>query len=109
MRRIMSARQLPGAFCKVVMGCLGLVFVSTMALADDRSGAGAPAESLESALDRACRDAGLQIIYNADLVHGVVTNGAPRGISIQDTLRRLLAGTGLTFEFVSRSMITITR
>jgi iron complex outermembrane recepter protein len=66
-----------------------------------------PPQSLADALDVFSRATGYQIVYRADLTAGLSTPGAEAGLSVVDTLRQLLRGTGLGFRFVNDRAIAI--
>ena len=68
-----------------------------------------PPQSLADALDVFSRATGYQVIYRADLTAGVSTPGADAGLSVIDTLRQLLRGTGLGFKFINDRTIAIVR
>ena len=68
-----------------------------------------PPQSLADALDLFSRATGYEIIYRADLTAGVSTPGADAGLTVIDTLRQLLRGTGLGYKFINNRTITIVR
>jgi iron complex outermembrane recepter protein len=68
-----------------------------------------PPQSLADALDVFSRATGYQVIYRADLTAGVSTPGADAGLSVIETLRQLLRGTGLGFKFINDRTITIVK
>lgn len=68
-----------------------------------------PPQSLADALDVFSRTTGYQVVYRADLTVGVSTPGADAGLSVIDTLRQLLRGTGLGFKFINDRTIAIVR
>jgi len=62
---------------------------------------------LEEALEAFSKDTGLQIIYRARMTSGLTSGGAPSGLSNAETLRDILQGTGLQFEFLNDRTVTI--
>ena len=68
-----------------------------------------PPQQLADALDVFSHATGYQVIYRADLTAGVVTPGADAGLTVIDTLRQLLRGTGLGFRFINERTIAIVK
>lgn len=68
-----------------------------------------PRQPLADALDALARATGLQIIYSSDLASGITSPGASAELGIDDTLRELLRGTGLTFEHINDRAVTLVR
>ncbi len=68
-----------------------------------------PAQPLVDALEAFARNAGLQVVYGPEITDGIRSPGAAAGRSVEDTLRELLRGTGLTFEFVNEKTVTLLR
>lgn len=66
-----------------------------------------PAAKLSDALDAFERQTGLQIVYVSTVADGVKSNGAPAGLSPEETLKRLLSGTGLSYRFINSATVTI--
>jgi iron complex outermembrane receptor protein len=71
-----------------------------------------PASSIGSmplahALELFARKTGLQLVYVSEAVQGVVSKGAPAGLTPRETLNRLLEGTGVTFEFLNERTVRI--
>lgn len=68
-----------------------------------------PAQPLADALVAYARQSGLQLIYVAALTAGHSSRGAHGGLSPVETLTQLLAGSGLTFEFINPRTVQIFR
>lgn len=68
-----------------------------------------PPQPLANALESIARQAGLQLIYSSSLSNGVMSQGAPAGLSWKDALRTVLDGTGLTYQLVNEHTVTIIR
>jgi iron complex outermembrane recepter protein len=62
---------------------------------------------LADALDKFASDTGLQLVYHSQIAAGLQSKGARAGLSAEETLRELLRGTGLTFEFINERTIAI--
>jgi len=68
-----------------------------------------PPQSLADALDVFSHATGYQVMYRSDLTAGISTPGADAGLSVIETLRQLLRGTGLGFKFINDRTITIVK
>jgi iron complex outermembrane receptor protein len=64
-------------------------------------------QSLGDALENYAKRSGCQVVYRAEVVAGVTTQGAAAGLSARDTLAQLLRGTGLSFAFVNERTVAI--
>ena len=62
---------------------------------------------LKDALAQYTAQTGLKFVYASQLVEGVQSPGAPAGLAPEARLRRLLEGTGLSYRFLSPSIITL--
>ncbi|MBX8828653.1 STN domain-containing protein, partial [Ochrobactrum sp. SFR4] len=60
-----------------------------------------PAGSLGAVISRFGDKSNLQILYPADLVRGKSSSGLQGTMGKQEALSRLLAGTGLTYNFTN--------
>ena len=65
------------------------------------------AQPLAQALSEFANQTGLQLIYVSEIAAKQASNGASRGLAAPDALRRLLAGTGLRFEFLNDRTVRI--
>jgi outer membrane cobalamin receptor len=65
------------------------------------------AQPLAQALGELAEQTGLQLIYVSEIAATQVSKGAPQGLTAPDALRRLLAGTGLGFEFLNDRTVRI--
>jgi iron complex outermembrane recepter protein len=65
------------------------------------------AQPLAQALSELAAQTGLQVVYVSGIVASQDSNGAPRGLSAAHALPRLLAGTGLRFEFLNDRTVRI--
>ncbi|RDS79741.1 cyclic nucleotide-binding protein [Dyella monticola] len=63
--------------------------------------------SLAKALENFSHEAGLQIVYGSEIADSVRSPGAAAGLTPEQQLRQLLAGTGLTYRFVTPNTVTI--
>jgi len=66
-----------------------------------------PEGSLAEALKAYARLVEWQLLYRSDLVAGLQTAGVQGTYSNQDALRRLLAGTGVTYRFSDANTVTL--
>jgi iron complex outermembrane recepter protein len=66
-----------------------------------------PAQALDSGLLRLAADSGLEILFTADKVRGVTTNGLDGSMTHAQALARLLQGSGMTYRFVDARTVTI--
>jgi hypothetical protein len=64
-----------------------------------------PPQALRTALASWAQKTKLQIIYVADVVHDQQSPGAAAGLEPKLALQRLLAGTGLRFEFLTPRVV----
>jgi outer membrane receptor protein involved in Fe transport len=62
---------------------------------------------LKQALAKFTARTGLKFVYASQLLEGVQSPGAPAGLAPEETLRRLLRGTGLGYQYLSASTITL--
>lgn len=65
------------------------------------------AQPLAEALREFATQTGLQLVYVSDIASTQVAQHAPRGLSATDALERLLAGTGLSFEYLNERTVMI--
>ena len=68
-----------------------------------------PAQSLASALTLFGRQSGLQIAADSELIAGLQTQGLQGSFTVEEALRRLLAGTALGYRFTSAGAVTLER
>jgi iron complex outermembrane receptor protein len=64
---------------------------------------------LSQALAAFAKQSGLQLVYVSEAGSGVMTKGAPAGLTPRETLTRLLEGTGLGFEFLNERTVRVFR
>jgi iron complex outermembrane recepter protein len=62
---------------------------------------------LDAALQSFARQSGLQLIYVSDATRGRTTRGSGAGATVEEALTNLLAGTGLSFEFLNERTVEI--
>lgn len=65
------------------------------------------AQPVALALHAFARERGIQVVYLAEATGARTTRGAPAGLSLTDTLDRLLDGTGLAYEFINDRTVRI--
>lgn len=66
-----------------------------------------PATSLSHALAAYGERSNLQVLYTADLAKGRNSPGVSGNFAREDALRRLLAGTGLSYRFTNATTVTL--
>lgn len=64
-------------------------------------------QELAPALKALARDRDIQLVYRSDLVKDQRTGGAAGDLTFEEALKKLLSGTGLTFEYLDNDAITI--
>lgn len=62
---------------------------------------------LAKALENFSHEAGMQVVYGSDIADTVRSPGADAGLAPEQQLRQLLAGTGLTYRFVTANTVSI--
>ncbi len=67
-----------------------------------------PAQALEPALQTLAKQRNLQVIYRSEVVGELRTAGVTGQLTTREALRQLLAGTGLTYEYIDDNTVTIT-
>lgn len=66
-----------------------------------------PAQPMEAALDAFSEQARVSFLYQTEIVENIGTAGIAGRHSARDALRRLLAGTGLEFEFTAYDTVVL--
>lgn len=66
-----------------------------------------PPMPLKEALGKFAQREHLQLVYVSTIAAGVRTRGAPAGLSLQATLKKLLEGTGLAYRFLNSKTVKI--
>ena len=84
----------------------GLLVCSLAEASEELSQNIAP-QSLAQALSEFATQTGLQLVYVSGIATSRDSKGAPRGLPAAETLQRLLAGTGLRFEFLNDRTVRI--
>lgn len=88
---------------------LALQAATTVATAQDAATAteAIPSQPLDSALNALSRQTGLQFVYGAQAAGNPQARAVPAGLSPDEALKRLLAGTGLRHRYLNASTVTI--
>ena len=81
--------------------------VCSPAEASERLSHDIAAQPLAQALSEFATQADLQVVYVSGVVASQDSKGAPRGLPAAEALQRLLAGTGLRFEFLNARTVRI--
>lgn len=89
--------------------CIALAIAGTTLVPTDAQAATQPIEALPlaQALDRFAHDAGWQVVYGTDVPDGLRSHAAAGGMPAAAQLTALLAGTGMTYRFVTPTTVTI--
>ena len=80
--------------------------LSALAGADDRPGFSIAPQPLARALNEFAEQSGMQLVYPSKLTAGIDTAGA-QGATPGDVLDQLLTGTGLGYEYLNATTITL--
>lgn len=95
--------------------CLGLITAATLPTAQAESPSAnsesrnynIPAQPLYSALSALAEQSGVQFVYNSGLVKGLSSPGVNGQYSLENALNRLLAGSGISYQFNSANTVTL--
>ena len=88
--------------------CAAWIFVgASAAIGQPESPASAAAQPLAEALSDFAARTGLQVVYVSETVAPVMANAVPPGLAPEDTLERMLRGTGLKFEYLNARTVRI--
>jgi iron complex outermembrane recepter protein len=95
-----------------VAAAISCIFLSSLPAAEHAAAAvtqmtDIPPEGLSSALETFARDRKLQLIYVTDDVESRHTDGAVGNLSTADALKRILNGTGLSYQFLDDKTVTV--
>ncbi|MBB3225884.1 iron complex outermembrane receptor protein [Luteibacter sp. Sphag1AF] len=93
----------------IALAIASAMTLPNLAMAASTTTAGIAAMPLTQALDRFAHDTGMQVIYASDVAESIRSQGSPGGVSAQVQLEQLLRGTGLTFQFVTPTTVSIVR
>jgi outer membrane receptor protein involved in Fe transport len=99
---VMASRRILLALCSACI-LAGPMF----AHAQSSSMAGGASQSLGNALSEFAAQTGLQVVYVSEVAESLKVNPVPAGLPPNETLERLLAGTGLRFEFLNDHTVRI--
>jgi iron complex outermembrane recepter protein len=66
-----------------------------------------PAQGLGPALNTFARDRDLQVVYRSEVVGSLRTRGARGELTVDEALKQLLGGTGLTYRFLDEKTVTV--
>ncbi len=68
-----------------------------------------PAQKVESAFQRLTEQTGLSVIYAPGVTAGIRTHGVSGKLTVRDSVRQLLEGTGLEYDFTGDNTVTLHR
>lgn len=88
--------------------CAAWILVNaSAAMGQPASPASAPAQPLAEALSEFAAQTGLQVVYLSDAVASLMANPVPPGLPPDDTLERMLRGTGLRFVYLNPRTVRV--
>src|SRR5258708_39236488 len=89
--------------------CLSIVGLSAAADGEAamRRPTNIPAQGLRSALQTLSKDRDFQVVFRTDLVGDARTAGAVGDLTLDEALKQLLTGTGLTYRYLDDKTVTI--
>ena len=94
---------------KIVVLFAGSLFFSSPGLAvDTLHQYNIPAQSLNNALVKFASDSNLALIFSADNVRGLRTEGLQGQMTAEQALKQLLQGTGYSYRFIDAATVTLT-
>lgn len=93
----------------VAAACLSMTGLSMadQAQAAIRKSTGIAAQGLAPALELFAKERDVQVIYRSELVGNRQTAGASGDLTVEEALTKLLSGTGLTFQYLEDTGVTI--
>ena len=87
--------------------CAAWILAGPMAVHAQSSTLGDTPQSLGDALSEFAAQTGLQVVYVSEIAESLKANPVPAGLPSKETLDRMLAGTGLRFEFLNERTVRI--
>jgi outer membrane receptor protein involved in Fe transport len=89
--------------------CLSVVGLSfgADAHASIRKTISIPAQGLGPALNAFAKERDLQVVYRSEIVGSLRTKGASGDLTVDEALKQLLSGTGLTYRYIDDKTVTI--
>jgi len=112
MRGLLAGTALAGALVVTLPGAAPVAASSETVLqaqAVEPRAYDIPAGPLASALNRFADESGLQLVYGAELAAGLSTQGLKGKFAAEEGLRRLLAGTGVTWTFAGENSVALSK
>jgi iron complex outermembrane recepter protein len=93
----------------VAMSWLAMVGITVAAdvRASIRTMTNIPPEDLALALKTLARQRGFQVVFQSEVVGSAHTHGATGDLTVSEALESVLAGTGLTFQYLDDNTVTI--
>jgi iron complex outermembrane recepter protein len=93
--------------CMLLAGLLGLLLSTTAMAEDSVRHYRIPAQSLNNALMKFAADAHLELMFTADKVRDLKSNGLDGTMTPSQALSHLLQGSGMTYRFVDAKTVTV--
>jgi iron complex outermembrane recepter protein len=111
-RTLARKTKLGAVLMRITMAIAVACLIGGMAVADNAKAAvkkstSIPAQDLKSALQSLATDRQFQILYRTEIVGDRKTSGAAGELNMDETLTRLLNGTGLSYRYLDDKTITI--
>lgn len=91
----------------VWLSLVGLASAGAANVAADRIYTKIPPQDLSSALKQFAQFRDMQVLYFSASVKDLRSNGASGNLTADETLRRLLSGTGLTYRYIDQDAVTV--
>jgi iron complex outermembrane receptor protein len=93
----------------IAVACVSVIGLSTASevQAAIRKHISIPAQGLGAALQQLAKEQDVQLVYRSEVVGDRRTDGAFGELTLQEALIKLLGGSGLTYEYLEGSAITI--
>ncbi|MEM8595397.1 MAG: TonB-dependent receptor [Pseudomonadota bacterium] len=105
---LLSASGMAGAKEARAQETLQVAQATTEATAEPTTGTYAIApQPLETALERFSEQTGIAFAYSSDLVAPLRSPGARGALAVEEALRAILAGSGLTYRFLSATSVVL--
>jgi iron complex outermembrane receptor protein len=100
--------RLSAAVAAVCLSTIGLASADDVGISI-RKPTNIPAQSLGPALQALAKDRNFQLVYVSEEVNSLRTHGAVGEFTLEEALKELLAGTGMTFHYLDEKTVVIVR
>lgn len=103
--RYFVSRIAIGAMLGVCLACPGQASADAGTVVD----VNIPAQEVESAFQLLAKQTGLSVIFAPDVTTEIRTHGVSGKLTVQESVRQLLEGTGLEYDFTGANTVTLHR